>query len=164
MTGSSLSNTPYLLGFDELERVMDAVAKSGNSGYPPYNIEEMDSHHLRITLAVAGFTQDDLDVTVTDNQLVIQGRQQDDDQRTYLYRGIAARQFQRRFVLADGITVSGAHLDNGLLHIDLARPEPQSVVRSIKIETGNTAKRTVTPQAQEREGAVAKEVGDDQDT
>ena len=159
MAGSSLSNNPFLLGFDELERVMDAVAKSGNNGYPPYNIEELDGHHLRITLAVAGFTQDELDVTVTDNQLVIFGKQRDDDDRTYLYRGIAARQFQRRFVLADGITVVGAHLDNGLLHVDLARPEPQSLVRSIKIETGTSPARRVstTQQAAASGDSSAKE-------
>ncbi|MBK1639505.1 hypothetical protein CKO24_10645 [Rhodothalassium salexigens DSM 2132] len=158
VSGSGLTNSPFLLGFDELERVMDAVAKSGNNGYPPYNIEELDSHHLRISLAVAGFSQDELDVTVKDNQLVIHGRQDDDDQRTYLYRGIAARQFQRRFVLADGITVTGAHMDNGLLHVDLARPEPESVVRSIKIETAPAAPRSVVPQSRSRQGDPKQEV------
>ena len=134
--GSSLSS-PFLLGFDEIERVLDRVAKAAD-GYPPYNIErvarELDSpERLRITLAVAGFTRDQLDVTLEENQLVIRGRQHDDKTRQYLHRGIAARQFQRTFVLADSIEVMGADLKNGLLSIDLARPEPERLVRTISI-------------------------------
>jgi HSP20 family molecular chaperone IbpA len=130
-------SSPFLLGFDEIERVLDRVTK-GADGYPPYNIERLarDQSHperLRITLAVAGFTREQLDVTVEENQLVIRGRQQDDKSRHYLHRGIAARQFQRTFVLADGMEVLGADLKNGLLSIDLARPTPERVIKSIKI-------------------------------
>src|ERR1700755_2092852 len=128
---------PFLLGFDEIERVLDRVVK-GADGYPPYNIERCDRangqpERLRITLAVAGFTREQLDVSTEENQLVIRGRQQDDKTREYLHRGIAARQFQRVFVLADGIEVLGADLKNGLLSIDLARPEPERVIRSVAI-------------------------------
>jgi HSP20 family molecular chaperone IbpA len=131
-------SSPFLLGFDEIERALDRVTK-GADGYPPYNIERLarDADYperLRITLAVAGFTSEQLDVTVEENQLVIRGRQQDDKGRQYLHRGIAARQFQRTFVLADGMDVLGADLKNGLLSIDLARPEPERVVRSIAIK------------------------------
>jgi HSP20 family molecular chaperone IbpA len=134
--GSSLSS-PFLLGFDEIERVLDRVAKAAD-GYPPYNIEriarEVDNpERLRITLAVAGFTRDQLDVTLEENQLVIRGRQQDDKSRQYLHRGIAARQFQRTFVLADGMEVQKADLKNGLLTIDMARPEPARVIKTIQI-------------------------------
>jgi HSP20 family molecular chaperone IbpA len=130
-------SSPFLLGFDEIERVLDRVAKASD-GYPPYNIErvaaaEGNPERLRITLAVAGFTRDQLDVTIEESQLVIRGRQHDDKTRQYLHRGIAARQFQRTFVLADGIEVLGADLKNGLLSIDLARPEPERLVRSISI-------------------------------
>jgi len=130
-------SSPFLLGFDEIERVLDRVAKASD-GYPPYNIErvaaaEREPERLRITLAVAGFTRDQLDVTVEESQLVIRGRQHDDKTRQYLHRGIAARQFQRTFVLADGIAVLGADLKNGLLSIDLARPEPARSVKSISI-------------------------------
>lgn len=130
-------SSPFLLGFDEIERALDRVAK-GADGYPPYNIERLPKEdgrpeRLRITLAVAGFTLDQLDVSVEDNQLVIRGRQQDDKTRHYLHRGIAARQFQRTFVLADGMEVLGADLKNGLLSVDLARPEPERVVRAIRI-------------------------------
>jgi HSP20 family molecular chaperone IbpA len=130
-------SSPFLLGFDEIERVLDRVTK-GADGYPPYNIERLarDQEHperLRITLAVAGFTRDQLEVTVEENQLVIRGRQQDDKSRHYLHRGIAARQFQRTFVLADGMEVLGADLKNGLLSIDLARPEPERVIKTIDI-------------------------------
>ena len=131
-------SSPFLLGFDEIERVLDRVAKASD-GYPPYNIERIarengDPERLRITLAVAGFNRDQLDVTTEENQLVIRGRQQDDKARQYLHRGIAARQFQRTFVLADGMDVLGADLRNGLLSIDLARPEPERVVRSVAIK------------------------------
>jgi HSP20 family molecular chaperone IbpA len=131
-------SSPFLLGFDEIERVLDRVTKAAD-GYPPYNIERLacDQHNperLRITLAVAGFTRDQLDVTVEENQLVIRGKQQDDKSRQYLHRGIAARQFQRTFVLADGIDVLSADLKNGLLSIELARPEPQRTVKTISID------------------------------
>lgn len=133
---SSLSS-PFLLGFDEIERALDRVTK-GADGYPPYNIERIaggdgQPERLRITLAVAGFTREQLDVTIEESQLLIRGRQQDDKTRQYLHRGIAARQFQRTFLLADGMEVLGADLRNGLLSIDLARPEPARVVRSIAI-------------------------------
>ena len=130
-------SSPFLLGFDEIERALDRVAKAAD-GYPPYNIERMQRENgrperLRITLAVAGFTRDELDVTVEESQLVIRGRQNDEQARQYLHRGIAARQFQRTFVLADGMEVLGADLRNGLLSIDLARPEPERVVKTIAI-------------------------------
>jgi HSP20 family molecular chaperone IbpA len=130
-------SSPFLLGFDEIERALDRVSKAAD-GYPPYNIERLpreggNPERLRITLAVAGFTRDQLDVTIEESQLVIRGRQQDDKARQYLHRGIAARQFQRTFVLADGMEVLGADLKNGLLAIDLARPEPERVVKTIAI-------------------------------
>ena len=130
-------SSPFLLGFDEIERVLDRVSKAAD-GYPPYNIERVtrgdkNPECLRITLAVAGFTRDQLDVTVEESQLVIRGRQQDDKTRQYLHRGIAARQFQRTFVLAEGMLVLGADLKNGLLSIDLARPEPERIVKTIAI-------------------------------
>jgi HSP20 family molecular chaperone IbpA len=131
-------SSPFLLGFDEIERALDRVAKAAD-GYPPYNIERMAREdgrpeRLRITLAVAGFARDELDVTIEESQLVIRGRQNDEQQtRQYLHRGIAARQFQRTFVLADGMEVLGADLKNGLLSIDLARPEPERVVKTIAI-------------------------------
>jgi len=130
-------SSPFLLGFDDIERLLDRVAK-GSDGYPPYNIERVardgnNPERLRITLAVAGFTRDQLDVSVEENQLVIRGRQQDDKTRQYLHRGIAARQFQRTFVLADGMEVLGADLKNGLLSVDLIRPQPERVVKTIAI-------------------------------
>jgi len=130
-------SSPFLLGFDEIERALDRVAKAAD-GYPPYNIERLardgqNPERLRITLAVAGFTRDQLEVTIEENQLVIRGRQQDDKARHYLHRGIASRQFQRTFVLADGMEVLGADLRNGLLSIDLARPEPERVVKTVSI-------------------------------
>jgi HSP20 family molecular chaperone IbpA len=129
---------PFLLGFDEIEQALDRVAKAGGDGYPPYNIERMartasEPERLRITLAVAGFTRDQLEVTLEESQLVIRGRQAEDKTRHFLHRGIAARQFQRAFLLADGMEVLGADLKNGLLSIDLARPEPERVVRKIDI-------------------------------
>jgi len=134
-------SSPFLLGFDEIERVLDRVSKAASDGYPPYNIERIESADggrevLRITLAVAGFTRDQLDVTIEDSQLVIRGRQNEDDRtRQFLHRGIAARQFSRVFVLADGIEVAGAELKDGLLAIDLGRPEPERVIRRIDIAT-----------------------------
>ena len=126
---------PFLLGFDDLERTLERLAKNGD-GYPPYNIEQSGENGLRITLAVAGFTRDQLDVTVEESQLVIRGRQQEDKARQYLHRGIAARQFQRGFVLADGIEVVGAALADGLLHVELARPPVETRVRQVEIRDG----------------------------
>ncbi len=129
----SIFDSPFLLGFDEVERTIDRLTKSGGDAYPPYNIEQTPDG-LRITLAVAGFSQDQLGVTVENNQLIVRGRQAGDEhERVFLHRGIAARQFQRAFVLADGIEVSGATLDKGLLHIDLIRPEPETLVRTVRI-------------------------------
>src|SRR6266699_4780934 len=139
MSRLSLFNSPLLLGFDHFERALDRVNKISGDGYPPYNVEQLGDNELRITLAVAGFTMADLTITVEDNQLVIRGKQADDAQRVYLHRGIAARQFQRSFVLAEGIEVRGAWLENGLLHIDLVRPEVQSRVRAVEIQSGSTA-------------------------
>lgn len=142
MTRMVQFNSPFLLGFDDMERLLDRVAK-GSDGYPPYNVEdaivgdgETQKRVLRITLAVAGFARDELSVTLEEAQLVIRGRQRDDEGRVYLHRGIAARQFQRSFLLADGIEVLGAKLDNGLLAIDLVRPEPSKRVRKIEIVDG----------------------------
>ncbi|CAN7549639.1 Hsp20 family protein [Agrobacterium genomosp. 3] len=128
---------PLLLGFDAMEKTLERMAKA-NDGYPPYNIERLPGaedvpERLRITIAVAGFSQDDLDVTTADNQLVIRGRQQEQEKRDFLYRGIAARQFQRVFVLADGMQVREARMRNGLLSIDLVRPEISNVVKKINI-------------------------------
>lgn len=134
-------NSPLLLGFEHFERMLDQAAKVSGEGYPPYNIEQIGEHQLRITLAVAGFTDDDLSVTVEENQLVIRGKQQDDGaERIFLHRGIAARQFQRSFVLAEGIEIIRAHQDNGLLHIDLERHVPEPEVKTIAIEKGATKK------------------------
>lgn len=135
-TRLSLFDSPLFLGFDHFERTFDRLKKSAQEGYPPYNIEQMGENELRITLAVAGFTMDDLDVEIDQNQLVIRGRQSDDgaeEDRVFIHRGIAARQFQRSFVLADGIEVTGAHLRNGLLHIDMTRIVPEHKVRKISI-------------------------------
>jgi len=135
MSRVSLFNSPLLLGFDHFEQLLDRASKSSSDGYPPYNIEQLSEEHLRITLAVAGFTHDDLAIQLEDNQLAIHGKQEDDPSRTYLHRGIAARQFQRNFVLAEGMEVADAHLDNGLLHIDMVRPTPEVQVKTIKIGT-----------------------------
>ncbi len=126
--------SPLFLGFDHLEQMLERASKNSSDGYPPYNIEQTGPTGLRITLAVAGFTMDDLQITQEDNQLVIRGRQTDDGQgRVFIHRGIAARQFQRAFVMAEGIEVTGAWMDNGLLHIDLARPQPEARVKTIRI-------------------------------
>ena len=138
MTRVSLFNSPLLLGFEHFEQALDRISKTASDGYPPYNVEQVDGHRLCITLAVAGFAADDLEVQIQDNQLVIRGKQQDDDDKVYLHRGIAARQFQRSFVLAEGIEVAGAALDNGLLHIELARPVSEPDVRTIQIDTRNS--------------------------
>lgn len=136
MTRLTPFSSPLLLGFDTMEKTLERLTKSGE-GYPPYNIErlrhESGSERLRISLAVAGFSCDDLDVTTEDNQLVIRGRQTDDTEREFLHRGIAARQFQRIFVLADGMRVIGCELKNGLLSIDLDRPEPERLIKRINI-------------------------------
>jgi HSP20 family molecular chaperone IbpA len=144
MTRMTALSNPLLLGFEEIERLIDRAAKGGD-GYPPYNIERIarDSESgelLRITLAVAGFSRSELDITLEDNQLIVRGRQQDDKAREYLYRGIAARQFSRTFVLADGIEVRSAELANGLLSVDLQRLEPERLVRRIEITTGEVKK------------------------
>lgn len=150
MARMSLLSSPLLLGFDDIERLIDRAGKGSGDGYPPYNIERIRSgtpdagnggdiaEILRITLAVAGFTRDQLEITLEDKQLTVRGRQADDKQREYLHRGIAARQFQRTFVLADGIEIKSADLSNGLLHIDLVRYEPERLVRKIAInDAGN---------------------------
>ena len=140
MTRVSLFNSPLLLGFDHFERVLDRISKSSPEGYPPYNIEQLSNSDLRITLAVAGFSMDDLQVSIEDNQLIIRGRQAEEDQsRVFLHRGIAARQFQRAFVLAEGIEVKNAFIDNGLLHIDLQRPRPETRVRTCLLYTSDAA-------------------------
>jgi HSP20 family molecular chaperone IbpA len=136
VTRLSLFNSPLLLGFDHVERMLDRVGKAGAEGYPPYNIEQVGEQGLRITLAVAGFREDDLAIQVEDNQLLVRGKQAQDDGRVYLHRGIAARQFQRSFILAEGLEVTGARLEHGLLHIDLVRPQPESRVRTVKIAAG----------------------------
>ncbi len=136
MSRLSLFNNPLLLGFDEFERTLDRIAKHSGEGYPPYNIEQIGENGLRITLAVAGFTLDDLSILVENNQLAVRGKQSDEPGRVFIHRGIAARQFQRSFVLADGIEVVGSTLDNGLLHIDLVRPNPEPKARSIPIRPG----------------------------
>jgi len=138
MTRMTSLTSPFLLGFDEFERALERVAKTASDGYPPYNLErlapnEAEPERLRITLAVAGFTRDQLEVTLEEKQLVIRGRQTDDKTRVYLHRGIAARQFQRSFLLLDGMEVLGADLSNGLLSVDLARPEPNRIIRKIAI-------------------------------
>jgi HSP20 family molecular chaperone IbpA len=133
MSRLSLFNSPLLLGFEPFERALDRVSKVSSDGYPPYNIEQLGENELQITLAVAGFTMADLKITIEDNQLVVRGKQTDEANRVYLHRGIAARQFQRSFVLAEGIEVRGAWLDNGLLHVDLVRPAIEARIRTIEI-------------------------------
>jgi HSP20 family molecular chaperone IbpA len=132
----SLFNSPLLLGFDQLERALDQVSKGTADGYPPYNVEQIGDAALRITLAVAGFTMDDLAVQIEGNQLVVRGHQAEEKDKVYLHRGIAARQFQRSFMLADGIEVSSAWLENGLLHVELARRAPETTVRKVTIGRG----------------------------
>jgi HSP20 family molecular chaperone IbpA len=135
----SLFNSPLLLGFDQLERALDQVSKGTAEGYPPYNVEQLGDNALRITLAVAGFTMDDLAVQLEGNQLVVRGRQAEEKDKVYLHRGIAARQFQRSFMLADGIEVSSAWVENGLLNIELARRSPDTTVRKVSIGKGRPA-------------------------
>lgn len=136
MTKLTLGTHPFLLGFDQLERLVERTAKTEN-GYPPYNIEQSSDHAFRITLAVAGFAEEDLSITVEDRQLMVRGKQADEAEgRVFLHRGIASRQFQRTFLLADGVEVSGAALANGLLHIDLSRSVPEKIVQKIDIHKG----------------------------
>ncbi|KGM48107.1 Hsp20 family protein [Pseudooceanicola atlanticus] len=137
MTKLTLGTHPYMLGFEQLERLLERSAKTGNDGYPPFNIEQTSETSYRITLAVAGFAEGDLSITLEDSQLVIRGRQSDDsDGRHFLHRGIAARQFQRSFVLAEGVEVGEAIMENGLLHVDLTRVEPEKIVQTIQIRRG----------------------------
>lgn len=137
MSKLTLASYPHLLGFEQLERLLERSSKTGNEGYPPFNIEQTSERSYRITLAVAGFSDADLAITVEDRQLVIRGRQTDDSEgRIYLHRGIAARQFQRMFVLADGVDVGEAIMENGLLHVDLTRAVPETVVQNISIRKG----------------------------
>ncbi|MBV0911238.1 Hsp20 family protein [Anianabacter salinae] len=144
MTKMTLGSHPFLLGFEQLERLVERTAKSDAGGYPPYNIEQTSDLSYRITLAVAGFPEDDLSITTEDRQLVIRGRQSEDaETRVFLHRGIAARQFQRTFVLADGVEVAGASLENGLLHIDLRRAEPETVIQTIPINAGPKTTGTI---------------------
>src|SRR5438132_13532624 len=140
MSRVSMFNSPLLLGFDQLERTLDRLAKNAE-GYPPYNIEKVGENGLRITLAVAGFAVADLLIELVENQLTVRGKQSDDSDRIYLHRGIASRQFQRAFMLADGIQVTGARLDNGLLSIELVRPVAEPRVRTIRIDDGQQADR-----------------------
>ena len=134
MSRNPFANHPFLLGFEEVERLVERAAKSASDGYPPYNIEQRADGTYRITLAVAGFSDADLTVTMEEGQLIVRGQKPNDSERSYLHRGIAARQFQRSFVLADGVEVAVACLENGLLHIDLNRVEPEIVVRTIPIK------------------------------
>lgn len=137
MTKLTLGSHPYMLGFEQLERLLERSAKTGNEGYPPFNIEQTTESSYRITLAVAGFAEGDLSITVEDRQLVIRGRQTDDaENRVFLHRGIASRQFQRSFVLAEGVEVGEALMENGLLHVDLFQSQPETVVQTIKIKKG----------------------------
>jgi HSP20 family molecular chaperone IbpA len=138
MSRPNLMNSPFLLGFDEIEKALERVTRTASDGYPPYNIERLPREddlpeRLRITLAVAGFSRDQLAITLEEGQLVIRGRQQDDRERQFLHRGIAARQFQRAFLLAEGMQVLGADLTDGLLSVDLVRPEPERIVKNIDI-------------------------------
>lgn len=160
-TRLTVFDSPLFLGFDHFERTFDRLKKTANEGYPPYNIEQTGENQLRITVAVAGFGMDDLDIEVDSNQLSIRGQQKEsaeDAERIYLYRGIAARQFQRSFVLADGIVVEGAYLDNGLLHIDMKRIEPESTARKIAINApksktnGHSHKQAIDVEDHSKEG------------
>ena len=138
MSKLTLGTHPFLLGFDQLERLVERTAKTGNEGYPPYNIEQTSDNSYRITLAVAGFAEGDLTITVENRQLVVLGRQgEETGERVYLHRGIASRQFQRTFVLADGVDVGAAIMEHGLLHIDLKRALPETVIQKIEIQKGS---------------------------
>lgn len=163
MSRVSVFNSPLLLGFDRFERALDRVAKSASDGYPPYNVEQVADNRLRITVAVAGFRPEDLEVRVEDTQLIIRGRQSESEgDRVYLHRGIATRQFQRRFVLSEGMEVSGAHLDNGLLHVELQRIEPEPAVRTVEIQTKQKGREEVAtrqPDDQAEDGTPAARQG-----
>ena len=150
MSRLSLFNSPLLLGFDQFEQALDRISKTAD-GYPPYDVEQIGENRLRITLAIAGFSEDDLTIELEKNQLTVKGRKAVEKDRVYLHRGIAARQFHRSFVLADGIEVTGANLDNGLLHIDLERPIEQPDVKTIAIQTAAPAakKQTIEQVAEE---------------
>jgi HSP20 family molecular chaperone IbpA len=148
MSRLTLFNSPLVLGFDHFERVLDRVSKASTDGYPPYNVEQTGANSLRITLAVAGFSKDELSVSVEEDELAIAGKQIEEADRVYIHRGIAARQFQRRFVLAQGIEVQGAVLEDGLLHIDLVRPEIEARSRTIEIH-GSGAQSEVEDGGQE---------------
>jgi HSP20 family molecular chaperone IbpA len=147
VTRMAIFNSPFLLGFDHFERTVDRIAKMSAEGYPPYNIEQISESRIRITLAVAGFADRDLQVQIENNQLTVRGKQEDASDRVYLHRGIAARQFQRSFVLAEGIEVTGAEIDNGLLHIDLVRPLQESRVKTIEIRSAKPGSRTIDTKA-----------------
>jgi HSP20 family molecular chaperone IbpA len=147
MSRLSLFNSPLLLGFDHFERALDRVSKASAEGYPPYNVEQVGDNRLRITLAVAGFSADELSVQIEDDQLVIRGKQAEQPDRVYLHRGIAARQFQRSFVLAEGIEVTGAALENGLLHVDLLRPDAPPKSRTIAIQSTERPPQSVIKRA-----------------
>ncbi|GAA6181680.1 MULTISPECIES: Hsp20 family protein [unclassified Shimia] len=137
MTKLTLGSYPHLLGFEQLERLLERTAKTSGEGYPPFNIEQTSDFAYRITLAVAGFGEQNLSITVEDRQLVIRGRQVDESgERVFLHRGIAARQFQRSFVLADGVEVGEAIMENGLLHVDLTQAKPETIVQTIQIKKG----------------------------
>ncbi|SHJ35494.1 Molecular chaperone IbpA, HSP20 family [Palleronia salina] len=141
MTKMALGSHPFLLGFEQLERLVERTAKTDAGGYPPYNIEQVSERAYRISLAVAGFGEDDLSITVEDRQLVVRGRQSEPEaDRVFLHRGIASRQFQRTFVLADGVDVTGAKLSHGLLHLDLERAPQDSIVRTIPIGGASSTK------------------------
>lgn len=142
----SLFDSPFLLGFDQFERALDRAARASSEGYPPYNIEQLGETQMRITVAVAGFEMEDLSVQMEQNQLVIRGKKQaeEEDARVYLHRGIATRQFQRAFILSEDIEVLGASLDNGLLNIDLRRILPETTVQTIKIKSGKENKKGQT--------------------
>ncbi|MZR29556.1 Hsp20 family protein [Sneathiella litorea] len=144
MPRASSFNHPLMLGFGRFEQILDQLSKSSNEGYPPYNIEQMGDNEIRITLAVAGFTEDDLQITLEQNQLIIHGKQRDESDRVFLHRGIAARQFQRKFILAEGLKVTGADIENGLLHIDLQLPTPKTESREIKIRKKSSKKEMKT--------------------
>lgn len=138
MTRTTFALHPFMLGFEQVERLVERAAKSGSDGYPPFNIEQTGPRSYRVTLAVAGFSKENLNITIEDNELVVRGRQEDSQEpRVFLHRGIAARQFQRNFVLAEGVEVAGASLMDGLLHIDLAKSEPEAVVRTVPIAGGD---------------------------
>ena len=136
MAKLSFGAYPHMLGFEQLEQLLERTAKSSNDGYPPFNIEQTSNRSFRISLATAGFSQADLSITLENRQLVIQGKKnQETGTRVFLHRGIATRQFQRSFVLADGIEVGEAFMENGLLHIDLVQNIPNNIIQKIEIKT-----------------------------